>query len=326
MMAEAVETALIKQSYSDIGAYLESLRGWSLDVSPLRGEAVGVDLALLQGAGIVFRRFSHRVSAVHRGVNQNSGLTLVYYPADSGPLVVNHRACREDVVVLHPPGGEINLISPNQFSGYSLTLSDDLLDGVTAADRLRSSESSFYRGNSGAQQRLKAALLRLAKLLDWFHVREEKVVGLQAFLEDICLQEVIPALHAVTAEGNPLPSEPVEARALSTLLDLVMDNLDTPLSLSEMAQAAGCSGRHVQSLFRRFIGVSPMGFAKVMRLHAARRCLSASPAVCNSVTEVALRYRFEHLGRFSQEYKRHFGETPLQTLKRRDETPDTLPV
>ena len=36
------------------------------------------------------------------------------------------------------------------------------------------------------------------------------------------------------------------------------------------------------------------------------------------VTDIAMRWGFQHLGRFCQIYKRRFGETPTATLRRQD--------
>ena len=37
----------------------------------------------------------------------------------------------------------------------------------------------------------------------------------------------------------------------------------------------------------------------------------------SNVASVALRWGFEHMGRFANQYRRAFGETPSQTLRRR---------
>lgn len=36
----------------------------------------------------------------------------------------------------------------------------------------------------------------------------------------------------------------------------------------------------------------------------------------SSVTSIALDWGFDHLGRFAASYKKRFGETPRETLKR----------
>jgi AraC family ethanolamine operon transcriptional activator len=50
------------------------------------------------------------------------------------------------------------------------------------------------------------------------------------------------------------------------------------------------------------------------RLAAVRReLLRGDPQA--SITDVATRWGFFHLGRFSQEYREHFAELPSQTLR-----------
>ena len=58
-----------------------------------------------------------------------------------------------------------------------------------------------------------------------------------------------------------------------------------------------------------------MGFLKAQRLNAAYGKLLAAEPESTSVTDVALRYGFNHLGKFAIEYKRTFRESPSKTLR-----------
>jgi transcriptional regulator GlxA family with amidase domain len=57
-----------------------------------------------------------------------------------------------------------------------------------------------------------------------------------------------------------------------------------------------------------------MEFLRSRRLELARTRLLSSPE--STVTEIALDCGFGHLGRFSIQYRAHFGEGPLQTRSR----------
>ncbi len=97
--------------------------------------------------------------------------------------------------------------------------------------------------------------------------------------------------------------------------DFLMQHLMKPVTRSDLAAAAGVSIRTVSRGFRERHGISPLAWLKERRLEAAQRDLRAAHPEEVTVTEVALRYGFENLGRFSVDYRRRFGETPSQTLR-----------
>jgi AraC-like DNA-binding protein len=59
-----------------------------------------------------------------------------------------------------------------------------------------------------------------------------------------------------------------------------------------------------------------MRYMRNARLGRVREALLRSDAA-GTVTEIAMMWGFRHLGRFSVEYKRHFGESPSETHARR---------
>lgn len=70
----------------------------------------------------------------------------------------------------------------------------------------------------------------------------------------------------------------------------------------------------LERAFRETFGVSPRRYLTLLRLAAVRRELLRHEAGA-SVTQVATRWGFFHLGRFGQDYKAQFGESPSQTLR-----------
>jgi len=92
-----------------------------------------------------------------------------------------------------------------------------------------------------------------------------------------------------------------------------MRRLCAPLSLEDLARAAGVSPRTFHMDCMRQSGRGPMGWLRDLRLDEARRRLSAGGA---RVTEVATDCGFGHLGRFSAYYRERFGERPSETVPR----------
>jgi AraC-like DNA-binding protein len=110
---------------------------------------------------------------------------------------------------------------------------------------------------------------------------------------------------------SPVPS-PSGVRRAALFIDA---HLEDPLTIGLVAAVAGLAGRTLHKHFRTR-GISPMRYVRDRRFSAARQALlSAGPH--DSVTTIALHWGFSHLGRFAVEYRKRYGETPSQTLRRR---------
>jgi AraC-like DNA-binding protein len=110
---------------------------------------------------------------------------------------------------------------------------------------------------------------------------------------------------------------PLTPRDAKRAIDYIEANLDTEIGLPEIVAACGVPGRTLIEHFREFKGTSPMRYLRSARFEKVREALAqAEPD--ESVTEIALRWGFTHLGRFSVEYRKRFGESPSQTLRRRN--------
>lgn len=113
-------------------------------------------------------------------------------------------------------------------------------------------------------------------------------------------------IRAVAAPGAPRPIE----RAYQ----YIMAHYDREITIDEVVEVSGMSLRSLYAGFKRYKGVSPMLALKNRRLEAAREdLLWADPQ--DSVTRIALKWGFAHLGNFSHDYYRRFGERPSETLK-----------
>jgi AraC-like DNA-binding protein len=99
---------------------------------------------------------------------------------------------------------------------------------------------------------------------------------------------------------------------LDRLLAYVAERLAAPVSLLDLARAAGLGVRSLHTLCRERLDASPMTVLRQARLDAARCQLLQGD---QTITEVAYAHGFEHLGRFSAYYRQRFGELPSETLR-----------
>jgi AraC-like DNA-binding protein len=105
----------------------------------------------------------------------------------------------------------------------------------------------------------------------------------------------------------------IAPRSVKRAVDYIQAHLADPITLAELVAVAGVPGRTLFHNFQAFEGLSPMRYVRARRFDRVRReLLRAAPEA--SVSRVALRWGFAHLGRFAVEYRRRYGESPSDTL------------
>jgi AraC-like DNA-binding protein/Tfp pilus assembly protein PilF len=86
-------------------------------------------------------------------------------------------------------------------------------------------------------------------------------------------------------------------------------------TIKELAAISGTSGRTLQRQFLSFLGKTPHAVLRDIGFEQARReLLLGLPG--GKIMDVAARSGLPHFGRFAVEYRRRYGETPSQTVKR----------
>lgn len=94
-----------------------------------------------------------------------------------------------------------------------------------------------------------------------------------------------------------------------------------PIYLTEICAGIGVSERTLRTACEEHIGMGPIRYLALRRMHFVRRALLGADASKTNVTRIATGYGFWELGRFSVAYRELFGESPVHTLRRPQERP-----
>jgi AraC-like DNA-binding protein len=111
------------------------------------------------------------------------------------------------------------------------------------------------------------------------------------------------------------PSEPGRPAAVRDAMDIIEGRPHLPLTISTLARQCHVSVRTLQEGFQRHLGMSPMAYVRVVRLRRAHRDLRSADPFHSTVSAIAHRWGFTHLGRFAAAHKTMYGQTPLQALR-----------
>lgn len=126
------------------------------------------------------------------------------------------------------------------------------------------------------------------------------------------LLNAVPHNHSQRLLDPVSPAMPAIVRRAEAF---IRANVEAPIALHDIAEAAGCSIRSLQLGFRRFRETTPLAAIRRARLEAVQAALR-SGETDGTVTDLALRFGFGNPGRFARVYQAAFGESPLRALRR----------
>ena len=114
------------------------------------------------------------------------------------------------------------------------------------------------------------------------------------------------------------------AAIMARLEEFVAANQDRPVYLAEICTATGASERTLRTCCQEHLGMGPIRYLWLRRMHLTRRALLQASAATATVTAIATDHGFWELGRFASEYRALFGETPIASLRRPASEPEEL--
>ena len=101
--------------------------------------------------------------------------------------------------------------------------------------------------------------------------------------------------------------------------DFLAAHPDRPLYLTEICAAIGVAERTLRAACEEHLGMGPIRFLALRRMHLVRQALLLADHTKVTVTRVVTDHGFWELGRFSVAYRALFGEAPSKTLRRSTE-------
>jgi AraC family ethanolamine operon transcriptional activator len=221
--------------------------------------------------------------------NELSSQTIALFPAGAQFDIVS----QSDLELFHVQVSGKRLAAEAQKVGVELATSDHALLVTPGPDRIRHLGRLMEQANS---------ILAAGDQAAWRETEDDLLALLLAVFDR---NEV--ETHRMHGSTGPTSEYAIQARRY------VHSRLPGELDLPGLTEALGITRRHLNRCFKDHYGMSLQDFIHCRRLHEARHLLQQHPDGLN-VTQTAYTCGFNHLGRFSTQYKQLFGESPRQTL------------
>jgi AraC-like DNA-binding protein len=252
-------------------------------------------------------------------VSLERALAFVTFPTHpSPPLICGALELRHGDIMLHGRGEQFHQCTSGMSRWGSIALTPERLAAygraLTRQDLVSPPASRVLRPPRRAVTRL----LRLHAQAGRLAERRSQIVAYPEVARAL-EQDLIPALiDCLTAGAVQQDTSAGESHAsvMIRFEEVLAIRCEGPLRVPELCTAIGVSEQTLRSCCKKFLGISPSHYLRLRRLNLVRMSLRRADPTTANIADVANRYGFSDLGRFTFMYRTRFGETPSTTLRR----------
>lgn len=109
------------------------------------------------------------------------------------------------------------------------------------------------------------------------------------------------------AADGELPEGGIPPYRLRRVIDFVRSNVESPVTVAQMAEQARMSEAHFSRLFKRSLGLTPIQYLMQCRVKHAQRLLRTTDL---KIEEVARRVGLRSASHFADVFRKHVGLSP----------------
>ena len=146
-------------------------------------------------------------------------------------------------------------------------------------------------------------VIRLLKLLD----KPTDVAMLSPNIVDEIYYRVLTGPHVAAIRG--LLEQRGQIQQIARAVDYINLNIDAPVVIDDLADKANMSVSHFHKSFKDVMQMSPLQYAKSMKLFKAQALISEG----KKASQAGYLVGYNSPAQFSREYKRQFGFAPSET-------------
>jgi AraC-like DNA-binding protein len=263
------------------------------------------------------QRFKENLPRVHRGTIRRERTVFTFLTADQ-PEVSNRgrvfslgEICADDFELQHVRTG-----GSYHFGAASLIPEDFAASckAIVGCELDPNCGSRFIRPPSEVIERL----LKLHEMVGSLAKTAPELFELPEVVRSL-EQQLIHALIRCVTDGvvSSIGSGQLRHQVIVARFEEFLEaNPNCPMYLAEVCAAVGTAERTLRAACEEHIGMGPIRYLTLRRMHLVRRALARATPATATVTQIATDHGFWELGRFSVAYRTMFGETPSLTLNR----------
>lgn len=294
----------------------ETMKSWGVnqEVRQLGAGEFRADLAVrrIEDVELYADRFNKAVSVY---LEPPAGTVSFLFPRSvTGKfLACGHNVGNERLIVI-PDGSSVDIAVPDLAGSEAISISITRfteLSEVLTPTFIWPDDLTIVEGNLAQLYHLRQTLLYLVAHKE-LEVNDELISNL--------LAATIAWIADSPSQGprsELVHDRTTRVRIAKLVQEYIEEHHRQTIRMENLSQETSVGIRTLQRCFKEYFDLSISEYLKAVRLNAAYRELTVARPSEDSVTSIALRNGFTHLGRFSTEFHNLFGQLPSELLSTR---------
>jgi AraC family ethanolamine operon transcriptional activator len=307
----------VQQQFQEFDHFREAVKKWNLNFNQLDsgkfwGEMILLEVDSLQLISAEFNRKFDQQGSTPQGyrtfgipANQNQSFRWRGCDVNSNNLMI------------FPVSGEIDATTHPGFKVYTVSIANSWIQMMSETLGM-DSRRLFEEGVEVVELQKQAMnILRLQIQYLINQISKNPVVLNHKAFQQIFKNE-IPNLLVKNLLYHksvlPLPTRRIRDIARRKAMEYLSGCTNEYPSVLELCLISGASQRTLEYAFQEQYGTGPKDYIKKIQLNAARNQLIKRDPTQVKIKDVAVQNGFWHMGQFTSDYKKLFGELPSETL------------
>lgn len=312
MASAEIPKLLLDRNFSDLNEYALQV-GWDIEFRQLDAGVPRARAALMGTSRCMVMRGEYDRSYHQSGQMPADMLTLGIPDSDNNEFRWCRKRARGGQLVNFSLENGFDGTCAAGFSGFAISLRHELLQQTCETLELDVDFRRLSRGPEVLPNSDFAAMnLRRHLLAAFASAQFSNNAEAVDFFNYSAAAFVLDYL-ATTKIQDRRPTPGVRNRAVHAALEQMEDMDAMPLTVSELCSNVGVSAPTLYRAFQEQFSVSPKHYIQIRRLCGVRKQLFAKKTE-ETISDVANKWGFWHMGQFAADYRQHFGELPSATL------------
>lgn len=249
---------------------------------------------------------------------------IIGFLTESGSLRYCGRKILLGDIIINKPDAA-HQVSASSLSGGAMSLPVDELHAAAQAVVGRSLSKTLEKLVIRPDPALVSRLVKLHRAVAQLARETPELLD----LAEVCRsleEQLVHLMVRCLAEGAGIEIKAGDRRhsaVITRFEEFLEANPDRAIYLTELCAAIGVAERTLRAACEEHMGMGPIRFLTLRRMHLVRRALLHARPSDATVTHIVTDHGFWELGRFSVAYRALFEESPLETLRR---PPEQTPI